>query len=58
VLSFTAVLAPLSSTTVLSAVPEVAAEFSTSGDVVNLSNALYLVFMGLSRKFDTIVIFE
>jgi hypothetical protein len=51
VLSFTAVLAPVSSTTVLSAVPEVAAEFSTSGDVVNLSNALYLVFMGLSRKW-------
>ena len=51
VLAFTAVLAPLSSTTVLSAVPEVAAEYSTTGDIVNLSNALYLVFMGISRKY-------
>jgi hypothetical protein len=50
VLSFTALLAPVSSTTVLSAVPEVAAQFSTSADVVNLSNALYLISMGVSCK--------
>jgi hypothetical protein len=55
VLSFTAVLAPLSSTTVLSAVPEVAKQFSTSGDIVNLSNALYLVSMGLSRELSSLL---
>lgn len=48
VLSFCAFLAPVSSTAVLSAVPEVAAEYGTSGSVVDVSNALYMLFMGLS----------
>jgi len=45
VLSFCGFLAPISSTTVLSAVPEVAATFHTNGSIINLTNALYLVFM-------------
>lgn len=47
-LSYCAFLAPISSTTVLSATPEVAAEFGTTGSVVDVSNALYLLFMGIS----------
>ncbi|KAK5289101.1 MFS transporter [Cryomyces antarcticus] len=48
VLAFCGFLAPISSTTVLSAVPEVAATYATTGTIINLSNALYLIFMGLS----------
>ncbi|RDL37499.1 uncharacterized protein BP5553_04932 [Venustampulla echinocandica] len=47
-LSFSSFLAPLSSTTILSAVPEVAATYNTTGSIINLSNALYLIFMGIS----------
>lgn len=47
-LSFCAFLAPISSTTVLSATPEVAAEFRTTGSIVDVTNALYLLFMGIS----------
>lgn len=47
-LSYCAFLAPISSTTVLSAVPEVAATFKTNGSIIGLSNALYMLFMGLS----------
>lgn len=47
-LSFCAFLAPISSTTVLSAVPEVAATYGTTGSIIGLSNALYMLFMGLS----------
>lgn len=47
-LSFCAFLAPISSTTVLSATPEVAAEYGTTGSIVNVTNALYLLFMGIS----------
>lgn len=47
-LSFCAFLAPISSTTVLSAVPEVAATYRTTGSIIGLSNALYMLFMGLS----------
>lgn len=48
VLSLCGFLAPISSTTVLAAIPEVAETYDTSGSIINLSNALYLVFMGLS----------
>lgn len=51
VLSFCGFLAPVSSTTVLSAVPEVAATFQCDGAIINLSNALYMLFMGLSPCF-------
>lgn len=47
-LSYCAFLAPISSTTVLSATPEVAAEYKTTGSIVNVTNALYLLFMGIS----------
>jgi len=51
VLAWCGFLAPISSTTVLAAVPEVAATYSSTGDIINLSNALYLIFMGLSPCF-------
>ncbi|KAF2878335.1 major facilitator superfamily domain-containing protein [Massariosphaeria phaeospora] len=51
VLSFCSFLAPVSSTTVLSAVPEVAATYQCDGSIINLSNALYMMFMGISPCF-------
>lgn len=48
ILSLCGFLAPISSTTILAAIPEVAATYKTSGSIINVSNALYLVFMGLS----------
>lgn len=51
VVSFCSFLAPISSTTVLSAVPEVAATFDTDGSIINVSNALYMLFMGISPCF-------
>lgn len=50
-LSYCAFLAPISSTTVLSATPEVAAEFHTTGSIVDVTNALYMLFMGISPIF-------
>ncbi|KAK8102681.1 hypothetical protein PG984_015827 [Apiospora sp. TS-2023a] len=50
-LSFCSFLAPASSTSVLAATPEVAAEFGTTGSIINLSNALYMLFMGMSPLF-------
>lgn len=47
-LSFCSFLAPISSTTILAAVPEVAHTYDTTGTIVNLSNALYMLFMGIS----------
>jgi MFS family permease len=32
----------------LAAVPEVAATYNSTGTVINLSNALYMLFMGVS----------
>lgn len=51
VLAFCSFLAPMASTTVLAAVPEVAATYNTSGTIINVSNALYMLFMGLSPMF-------
>ncbi|KAF1970122.1 MFS general substrate transporter [Bimuria novae-zelandiae CBS 107.79] len=51
VLSYCSFLAPISSTTVLSAVPEVAATFHCDGSIINLSNAMYMLFMGVSPCF-------
>lgn len=48
VLSCCSFLAPISSTSILSASPEVVATFRTTGAIFDLSNALYLIFMGLS----------
>lgn len=44
-------LAPISSTSVLAAVPEVADTYHTSGSIINLSNAMYMLFMGFSPIF-------
>lgn len=51
ILSFCSFLAPMSSTTVLSAVPEVAETYGCDGSIINLSNALYMLFMGVSPMF-------
>jgi hypothetical protein len=40
VMAFSGFLAPISSTTVLSAVPEVAETYGCDGAIVNLSNAM------------------
>lgn len=51
ILSYCSFLAPISSTSILSAIPEVASTYDTSGSVVNASNALYLAFMGIAAPF-------
>ena len=51
VLSICGFLAPVSSTAVLSAIPEVASTYGTTGSIINLSNAMYLIFMGISPCF-------
>ncbi|KAK5064983.1 hypothetical protein LTR84_000818 [Exophiala bonariae] len=48
ILSLCGFLAPISSTTILAAIPEVATTYNTTGTIINLSNALYLIFMGIS----------
>lgn len=48
ILSFCAILSPLSSTGSLTAVPEIAAAFHTTGSVINISNGLYTAAMGVS----------
>lgn len=47
-LSYCAFLSAISSTSTLSATPEIAAEFHTTGSIVNVSSALYILLMGLS----------
>lgn len=51
VLSMCSFLAPVSSTTVLSALTEVSESFNTSVSVLNGSNALYMAFMGIAAPF-------
>lgn len=51
IISFCSFLAPLASTTVLSAVPEVSETYNTTGTIINISNALYMLFMGISPTF-------
>ena len=41
-------LSPLSGLAFLPAVPEIAARFNTTGEVINISSAVYCVFMSLS----------
>lgn len=50
-LSYCSFLAPISSTTILSAIPEVAATYKSTGTIINLTNALYMLFMGISPAF-------
>ncbi|KAK3896766.1 hypothetical protein C8A05DRAFT_20331, partial [Staphylotrichum tortipilum] len=47
-LSFSSLLSPVSSTSVLAATPEVAAEYATTGTAVNVVNAGYMLAMGVS----------
>jgi MFS family permease len=47
-MSFCSFLAPISSTSVLAATPEVAAEYGTTGSIVNVTNAIYMLMMGIS----------
>lgn len=47
-LSFCSFLSPISSTSVLAATPEVAAEYATDGTVINMVNAVYMLAMGVS----------
>jgi MFS family permease len=49
--SWCGLLSPLSSTAVLSAIPEVTETYNTTANMVGVSNALYLVFMALSPLF-------
>ncbi|KAH8694935.1 putative MFS transporter [Talaromyces proteolyticus] len=51
ILAFCSFLSPVSSTSILPAVPEVADTFNTSGSMINASNAVFMVFMGLSATF-------
>lgn len=51
VLSFCSFLAPISSTSILAAIPEVAKTYNTTGSVINASNALYMAFMGIAAPF-------
>lgn len=48
IMSYCSFLSPISSTSILSASPEVVATYNTTGAIFNLSNAMYLVFMGIS----------
>ncbi|KAI7675446.1 MFS general substrate transporter [Hortaea werneckii] len=51
ILSFCSFLAPISSTSILAASPEVVSTYDTTATIFGVSNALYLVFMGLSPLF-------
>ena len=51
ILTYCSFLAPVASTAVIAAVPEVAKNFNTTGDIIDASNALYLAFMGISSTF-------
>ncbi|WPH04321.1 Hypothetical protein R9X50_00721000 [Acrodontium crateriforme] len=51
VMSCCSFLAPISSTSILAASPEVVSEFNTTGAIFDISNAMYLIFMGLSPLF-------
>jgi MFS family permease len=48
ILSFCAILSPISSTGSLTAVPEIATSFRTTGSIINISNGLYTAAMGIS----------
>lgn len=50
-LSYCGFLTPLLSTAILVAVPEVASTYNTSGVLINISNALFFVFMAISPIF-------
>lgn len=47
-LSYCSFLAPVSSTAILAAIPEVVTTYNTTSSIIGLSNAMYMLFMGLS----------
>lgn len=47
-LAFCGVLATMSTTSILAATPEIVQEYKTTATILNMSGALYLIFMGLS----------
>src|ERR1700753_3150641 len=40
-------MAAMASMNIIAAIPEVATEFRTTGSIINVSNALYMVIMGI-----------
>lgn len=48
VLAFCGWLATISTTSIFAAIPEVVTTFETTAPIINISNAIYLVFMGIS----------
>ncbi|KAI2827719.1 hypothetical protein CBS147343_5542 [Aspergillus niger] len=48
ILSYSAILGPISSTAILASVPEIARTFRTDADIITASNALYLASMGIA----------
>ncbi|EXL67026.1 hypothetical protein FOPG_16830 [Fusarium oxysporum f. sp. conglutinans race 2 54008] len=47
-LAFCGVLATMSMTSIFAAIPEIVQEYETTATILNMSGAIYLVFMGLS----------
>ncbi|KAF2717973.1 MFS general substrate transporter [Polychaeton citri CBS 116435] len=50
-LSYCSFLAPMSSTAILSASVEVVETYSTTGSIFGISNAMYMLFMGINPLF-------
>lgn len=50
-LAFCALLAPISSTAIMAAVPELAKTYQTTPEVINASTAVYLTSMGVAALF-------
>ena len=48
VLSYSAFISPMSSTTILSSIPEIAADYSATPLTIEMSNALYILAMGIA----------
>lgn len=48
ILAYCSCLTSIASSVILAAIPEVAATYKTTGDLIGVSNALFLLFMGLS----------
>ena len=48
VLSFSSFISPMSSTMILSGIPEMAMDYSTSPSILEMSNGLYILAMGVA----------
>jgi MFS family permease len=51
IVAFYGFLSPFSSISILAASPELASSFNTTEIIINVSNAVYMVSMGLSAPF-------